>query len=224
MFGAIAPRYDFLNRLLSFGTDRTWRKVAVKKIKWAPGSRILDIATGTGDVALEIATQTPDSVGICGVDFCGEMIDIARVKAANSGHGERMSFSIAPCESIPFPDNTFASATIAFGIRNVVDRGRGLKEICRVLQPGGRLVILEFSTPTNPIFRGIYHFYFLKVLPVIGGLFSTFSAYKYLPDSVLEFPGRDEFKSLMEEAGFTNTTHGDLTFGIATIYTGEKAS
>jgi demethylmenaquinone methyltransferase/2-methoxy-6-polyprenyl-1,4-benzoquinol methylase len=222
MFGAIAPRYDFLNRLLSLGIDRKWRRYAVSKVLWGPGSRILDIATGTGDVALEIAAQTDGSVTISGIDFCQEMVDIARVKASHSAHGQRLEFFVAPCEAIPFPDDTFDSATIAFGIRNVVDRLQGLREICRVLKPGGRLVVLEFSTPALPTVRGLYLFYFNHILPFVGGLFSRFSAYRYLPDSVLAFPSREEFKQLMLTAGFTSPSHRDLSLGIATVYLGEK--
>lgn len=223
MFGVIAPRYDFLNRILSLGIDRIWRRYAVSRILWGNGSRILDIATGTGDVALEIAAQTDDSVKISGIDFCSEMIELARVKAANSPHAHRLEFTVAPCEAIPFPDNTFDSITIAFGIRNVVDRLQGLREMYRVLRPGGKVVILEFSTPTLPVIRELYLFYFNRILPLIGGLFSRFSAYRYLPDSVMEFPGREEFKMVMQEAGFSSTIHRDLSLGIATVYMGEKA-
>lgn len=222
MFGAIAPRYDFLNRLLSLGIDRMWRKYAVKRILWGNGSQILDIATGTGDVALEIATQTDESVKIYGIDFCVEMIELAKIKASQSPYAGRLDFSVAPCEAIPFPDNTFDSITIAFGIRNVVDRLQGLREMFRVLRPGGRVVILEFSTPILPVVRQFYLFYFNKILPLVGGIFSRFSAYRYLPDSVMEFPSRDEFKSMMSTAGFSSPMHKDLSLGIATVYMGEK--
>lgn len=223
MFSDIAPRYDFLNRLLSFGVDRRWRRLAVNRVKWSAGGRILDVATGTGDVALEIARQTPASVGIVGLDFSEGMVALGRQKVSQSPYAERITLDIAPCEAIPFPDDTFDSVTIAFGIRNVVDRKQGLSEMRRVLRPGGRAVILEFSNPRSRLFKAIYSFYFLRVLPMIGGLFSQFSAYKYLPDSVLEFPPQEQFKELMTAAGFRNTAHRDLTFGIATIYTGEKA-
>lgn len=222
MFSDIAPRYDFLNRLLSFGVDRRWRRNAVKCIRWSEGGRVLDVATGTGDVALEIARQTPPSVAIVGVDFSEGMVTLGRDKVAGSPYAGRITMDIAPCEAIPFPDDTFDSVTIAFGIRNVVDRRQGLSEMLRVLKPGGRVVILEFSTPRSRLFKWIYSFYFLRVLPVIGGLFSQFSAYKYLPDSVLEFPNQEEFKALMTSVGFRDTAHRDQTFGIATIYTGEK--
>jgi demethylmenaquinone methyltransferase/2-methoxy-6-polyprenyl-1,4-benzoquinol methylase len=222
MFDSIAPRYDFLNRLLSLGIDRKWRKFAVRKIKFTENGQVLDVATGTGDVALEIAARTPASVRVVGVDFSREMVELGREKIKNSDYSGRITLEVAPCEAIPFADETFDSVTIAFGIRNVVDRLQGLKEMHRVMKRGGRMVVLEFSTPRSRIFKSIYYFYFLKVLPVIGGFFSSFSAYKYLPDSVLEFPSREDFKGLMAEAGFSDPTHFDLTFGIATVYVGEK--
>lgn len=222
MFGAIAPRYDFLNHLLSLGIDRRWRRFAVKQVRCGATGSVLDVATGTGDLAMEIAKQTPGSVNIVGIDFCAEMVELGREKVGASPFAGRIKLDVAPCEAIPFPDNTFDSVTIAFGIRNVVDREAGLKEMRRAIKPGGRGVILEFSTPRSALFKAIYNFYFLKVLPVIGGLFSDFSAYKYLPDSVMEFPPRPEFKEMMERAGFTNVRHFDLTFGIATVFVGEK--
>jgi demethylmenaquinone methyltransferase/2-methoxy-6-polyprenyl-1,4-benzoquinol methylase len=224
MFNSIAPRYDLLNRLLSLGIDRKWRQFAVKQIRFAEGGRILDVATGTADVALEIAATTPQSVTVTGVDFSPQMVEFGREKVQRSQFADRITLEVAPCEAIPFAENSFDSATIAFGIRNVVDRSCGLKEILRVLKPGGKIVILEFSNPQSKIFKALYNFYFLKILPVVGGLISNFSAYKYLPDSVLEFPAREEFKKIMAEAGFKAITHNDLTFGIATVYIGEKAA
>jgi demethylmenaquinone methyltransferase/2-methoxy-6-polyprenyl-1,4-benzoquinol methylase len=222
MFDSIAPRYDFLNRLLSLGIDRRWREFAVKQIKFTETGKILDVATGTADVALQIAKVTPDSVTITGIDFSEQMIELGKAKVQKSPFADRISLQVAPCESIPFSDDTFDSATIAFGIRNVVDRVAGLQEMCRVVKPGGRIVVLEFSNPKSKLFKAIYNFYFLKVLPSVGGLFSQFSAYKYLPDSVLEFPAQEEFKELMTVAGFRNVIHSDLTLGIATVYIGEK--
>lgn len=222
MFGAIAPKYDFLNRLLSFGIDRRWRTKAVRLLKYREGSRILDVATGTGDVALEIALRTPDSVRITGADFCKEMVDLGIVKVAASPYASRIELKVAPCEDLPFANDTFDSITIAFGIRNVVDRKLGLAEMWRVLCPGGRLIILEFSTPHSLLFRQLYYFYFRRLLPVVGGLFSRYNAYKYLPDSVLEFPSQEDFSRLIADAGFRNIHLHELTFGIATIYVGEK--
>jgi demethylmenaquinone methyltransferase / 2-methoxy-6-polyprenyl-1,4-benzoquinol methylase len=222
MFGGIAPRYDLLNRVLSLGIDRAWRRFAVGKIGVKEAGRVLDVATGTGDVALEIAAQTSAAVNIVGVDFCKEMVDLGKVKVENSPHAGRIKLQVAPCEDIPYDDRTFDAATISFGIRNVVDRNKGLTEMHRVLKDGGRIVILEFSTPTLPVFKQLYHFYFLKVLPRIGGAFSRFSAYQYLPDSVLEFPSRDTFKGMMREVGFKDVQHYDLTGGIATVYVGTR--
>lgn len=222
MFGAIAPRYDFLNRLLSFGIDRRWRTKAVRLLKYKEGSRILDVATGTGDVALEIALRTPSSVRITGADFCKEMVDLGAVKVAASPYADRIDLKVAPCEDLPFADDTFDSITIAFGIRNVVDRKLGLAEMWRVLRPGGRMIILEFSTPRSQLFRQLYYFYFRRMLPIVGGLFSRYNAYKYLPDSVLEFPSQEEFSTMIAETGFRNIHLHELTFGIATIYVGEK--
>ncbi|MFZ2947984.1 MAG: bifunctional demethylmenaquinone methyltransferase/2-methoxy-6-polyprenyl-1,4-benzoquinol methylase UbiE [Desulfuromonadaceae bacterium] len=222
MFGAIAPRYDFLNRLLSFGIDRRWRTKAVRLLKYREGSRILDVATGTGDVALEIARRTPESVRITGADFCKEMVDLGAVKVAASPYADRIDLKVAPCEDLPFANDTFDSITIAFGIRNVVDRKLGLAEMWRVLRPGGRMIILEFSTPRSQLFRQLYYFYFRRLLPVVGGLFSRYNAYKYLPDSVLEFPSQEEFSGMMAEAGFCNINLHELTLGIATIYAAEK--
>ncbi|MDD2851179.1 MAG: bifunctional demethylmenaquinone methyltransferase/2-methoxy-6-polyprenyl-1,4-benzoquinol methylase UbiE [Desulfuromonadaceae bacterium] len=222
MFGAIAPRYDFLNRLLSFGIDRRWRTKAVRLLKYREGARILDVATGTGDVALEIARQTPRSVKITGADFCKEMVDLGAVKVAASPYAGRIDFKVAPCEDLPFANDVFDSITIAFGIRNVVDRKLGLAEMWRVLRPGGRMIILEFSTPRSQLFRQLYYFYFRRLLPMIGGLFSRYNAYKYLPDSVLEFPSQADFSRMIGDAGFRNIHLHELTFGIATIYVGEK--
>jgi len=221
MFDSIAPRYDLLNRLLSFGIDRRWRRFAVSLLQVPAGGRVLDVATGTGDVALEIAHQSPADVSIVGVDISREMMELGRRKVELSPFAGRISFESAPCEALPFADGSFNGVTIAFGIRNVVDRGQGLREMHRVLQPGGRAVILEFSTPRSRLFRALYHFYFLKVLPRIGGIFSKQSAYQYLPDSVLEFPSREAFLSMMHDAGFRNLRHFDLTGGISTVYTGD---
>ncbi|MEA3465262.1 MAG: bifunctional demethylmenaquinone methyltransferase/2-methoxy-6-polyprenyl-1,4-benzoquinol methylase UbiE [Thermodesulfobacteriota bacterium] len=220
MFNDIAPRYDLLNRLLSLGIDRRWRRFAVGQLQIPPGGMVLDVATGTGDVALEIASRTPDSVRIIGEDFTQGMLLKGHEKIAASEYRDRIMLVNAPCEAIPHPSNLFDGVTIAFGIRNVVDRQAGLAEMCRVLKSGGRAVILEFSTPKNPIFKTIYTTYFHKILPFIGGLVSKRSAYKYLPDSVAEFPVQQQFKEMISEAGFSDIRHHDLTFGIATVYVG----
>ncbi len=222
MFDAIAPRYDLLNRLLSLGIDRRWRRVAVSQLQIPPGGRVLDVATGTGDVALEIASRTPDSVRIVGEDFTQGMLVHGLEKISKSPYASRIVLVNAPCESMPHPANCFDGVTIAFGIRNVVDRLAGLQEMHRVLRPGGRAVILEFSNPRSRLFKSLYYFYFRRILPFIGGLLSKRSAYQYLPDSVLEFPSQEEFCALMAQAGFTQLRHIDLTGGIATVYVGVR--
>ncbi len=222
MFQTIAPRYDFLNRLLSLGIDRYWRSFAVGQLDIPDNGKVLDIATGTGDVALKVAAMTPASVAIVGEDFTQGMLVLGKEKISSSPYADRIQLVNAPCESIPHPDQMFDGITIAFGIRNVVDREAGLNEMCRVLKPGGRAVILEFSTPRSRFFGALYNFYFRRLLPFIGGLFSRRSAYQYLPDSVLEFPSREDFSSMMQQAGFSETEYYDLTFGIVTVYVGTK--
>ncbi len=224
MFDKIAPRYDLLNRLLSLGIDRRWRRFAVRQLNIPKNGMVLDIATGTGDVALEIGRQTDSSVKIVGSDFTQGMLVLGQEKIAESPYRDRIVLVNAPCEEMPHPGGLFDGITIAFGIRNVVDRQKGLCEMSRVLKPGGRAVILEFATPRNRLFRAIYLFYFLRVLPWLGGLISQRSAYQYLPDSVLEFPEREAFAAMMEEAGFVDVRVHDLTGGIAAVHVGTKAS
>jgi len=149
-------------------------------------------------------------------------VEIAAAKIAASEHRDRVGLGIASCESLPFRDDTFDSATIAFGIRNVVDRDLGLREILRVLKPGGLLVVLEFSTPRSRLFKTVYHGYFRRVLPAIGGLFSDAGAYRYLPDSVSEFPDQETFAEMLARAGFGNVGRFDLTLGIVTVFEGMK--
>lgn len=222
MFDAIAPRYDLLNRLLSFGIDRRWRTFAVRQLQVPAGGWVLDVATGTGDVALEIAAQTPPTVRIVGSDFTQGMLVHGLDKIRRSPFRERIALVNAPCEALPHPDAVFDGVTIAFGIRNVIDRPAGLREMFRVLRPGGKVVILEFSNPRSRLFKALYYCYFRRLLPLIGGLLSQRSAYQYLPDSVLEFPDQEQFAGLMAAAGFSQLQHFDLTCGIATVYVGVR--
>jgi demethylmenaquinone methyltransferase/2-methoxy-6-polyprenyl-1,4-benzoquinol methylase len=222
MFSAIAPRYDFLNRLLSAGRDRVWRREAIRATRLPAAGRLLDVCTGTADMALETARQFPTAT-IAGVDFSGPMIDRGRQKAAGAGLADRVVLSVAPAEALPFPDGAFDAATIAFGLRNVPDRRLALAEMRRVLKPGGRAVVLEFTTPPGRLFRRLYLWYFHRVLPVIGGLISGHrSAYAYLPASVGEFPPPNELAAWMEQAGFRDVSYRLLTGGIVAIHVGEK--
>jgi demethylmenaquinone methyltransferase/2-methoxy-6-polyprenyl-1,4-benzoquinol methylase len=222
MFSAIAPRYDLLNRLLSLGQDRRWRREAVARIVPEKGGRHLDMATGTADVALEILRRKGGEAFVVGSDISAEMMRIGLEKAARAGGRGRLAFVQAPGEALPFRDGVFDSASVAFGIRNVVDRELGLKEMCRVVRPGGRIVILEFSQPEGTIFGALYRFYFTKVLPRVGGLVSKRSAYAYLPESVQAFPSPPEFAEMMRRAGCAEVDCRPLSFGIVTLYVGRK--
>ena len=222
MFSAIAPRYDFLNRLLSAGRDRHWRREAVRATALPPTGHLLDICTGTADVALEAARQFPDG-RIVGVDFSRPMIALGVGKIKRAGLSDRIFLQVAPAEALPFPDESFDAATVAFGLRNVPDRLRGLREMHRILRPGGRAVILEFTTPPSPVFRWLYLWYFHRVLPWIGRLVSGHpSAYSYLPASVADFPTPEGLSEWMREAGFSDVSHRPLTAGIVAIHVGRK--
>lgn len=222
MFSAISGRYDLLNRLLSAGRDRSWRRAAVRAAAPARGGTHLDVATGTADVALELLRQKGASARVVGVDISLEMMRIGEAKAGRAGWGRRVSFAKAPCEALPFRDGSFDSSLIAFGIRNVVDRPRGLSEMCRVVRPGGRVVVLEFSQPGSALFGPLYRFYFTRVLPRVAGLISRRSAYTYLPESVLAFPDPEAFARMMRDAGCREVAHRPLSLGIVTLYVGTR--
>lgn len=224
MFSAIAPRYDLLNRLLSAGRDRIWRREAIRATGLPAAGRLLDVCTGTADMALEAARQFPAAT-IAGVDFSAPMVDLGRRKVAGAHVADRVHLSVAPAEALPFGDQSFDGASVAFGLRNVPDRRQALAEMHRVLRPGGRAVVLEFTTPPGRLFRRIYLWYFHRVLPVIGGFISGHgSAYAYLPASVREFPPPNELAAWMAEAGFRDVSYRLLTGGIVAIHVGMKGS
>ncbi len=222
MFSAIAPRYDFLNRLLSAGRDRYWRREAIRATALPPNGRLLDTCTGTADMALEAARQFPDA-RIVGVDFSQPMIALGTSKVERARLTERVRLQVAPAEALPFPDASFDAATVAFGLRNVPDRLRGLREMHRILRPGGRAVILEFTTPPFPLFRHVYLWYFHEMLPWIGRIVSGHpTAYSYLPASVGDFPSPEGLSAWMREAGFSEVSYRLLTAGIVAIHVGIK--
>lgn len=224
MFAAIAPRYDLLNHLLSMQVDRYWRWRTVALVKPADIGPILDVCTGTGDLALAFHRRTRGRVDIVASDFCRPMLEIGAEKARRKGAAERVKFIEADTQHLPFPDNTFSIVAVAFGLRNVSDTNQGLREMARVCRPGGRVAVLEFSQPQWQPFAAVYGWYFRHVLPRLGQWLARNDqeAYDYLPQSVGEFPAGASLLQRMEQAGMHNTRFYSLTFGIATLYLGEK--
>lgn len=224
LFDSIAPDYDRLNHILSLGIDRSWRRRALKWINdGTPFKQVLDVACGTGDFSIEIARHSGQTTHVTGLDLSEGMLAVMKRKVADAGLADRISAEAGNSESMRFADNSFDRATIAFGIRNFENREKALGEILRVLKPGGRLVILELSVPSNAVLRCIYCLYFTRILPFIGGAVSgDKAAYRYLPASVLKFPGKDEWMATMETCGYQNVRHKAFTFGICRMYMGEK--
>jgi demethylmenaquinone methyltransferase / 2-methoxy-6-polyprenyl-1,4-benzoquinol methylase len=226
MFGQIAPWYDFLNHLLSLNIDKRWRDRTARLVPPGPASDgpILDLCTGTGDLALTYDRAAKGAVPIVGADFSHEMLVRAAKKTAAVGAAERVKFIEADAQALPFADNTFQLVTIAFGLRNVTDTDKGLREMVRVTRPGGRVAVLEFSKPRNPILGRLYLWYFRYLLPLVGQMISRSaeSAYRYLPASVLSFPDYDVLADRMRAAGLTEVQYRPFTFGVATLYVGVK--
>lgn len=221
MFDNIAPKYDFLNRTLSFGVDIIWRKIAVNKLKKLQPKYILDIATGTSDLAIEAMKLQPQK--IVGIDISEGMLQIGREKIKQRKLSETIYLQKADSENIPFKDNEFDAAMVSFGVRNFEHLEQGLKEINRVLKPGGMLMILEFSQPESFPVKQLYGFYSKRILPKIGNSISKDNAaYSYLPESVEAFPHGKKFVQILESCGYRDAKQTKLTFGIASIYTGIK--
>ena len=221
MFSAIARRYDLLNTVLSFGFDKGWRKDAVRAAFAGGATRVLDVATGTADLALALKKYQPGAE-VIGVDFVEAMLEVGRRKAREQGLGVRLEQGDGL--ALPYPDASFDALTIAYGLRNFADLDKGLREFYRVLRPGGRLVVLEFPPPPKGVFGTLFRFYFLQVLPRLGGLISgRRSAYAYLPDSVLKFPPPAALATQLERAGFREVRYRLQTFGVSALHTGEKS-
>ena len=222
MFTAIAPRYDFLNQILSVGLDRYWRKKAVDYLMSTSNELILDIATGTGDILIEIAKRNL-STQIYGIDFSQRMLELARIKVNKLGFDKDISFQIGSGELLPYADKSFDGVLCAFGIRNFYDIKKGLMEFYRILKPGGRLIILEFSMPKNPVISYVYEHYFNYILPKIGNLISGHeNAYTYLPESVADFPNQRKFIDWIERTGFNKVFFIELSLGIVSIHSSQK--
>ena len=224
MFNNISHRYDFLNHFLSLGIDIQWRKKAVKMLKEDQPRQILDVATGTGDFALTALKKlNPDKV--VGVDISKGMLEVGREKIKKRGLEDRVELHLGDSEGLPFDENIFDAVIVAFGVRNFENLSQGLADMCRVLKPGGKLVVLEFSQPTKFPVKQLYQFYFRYILPTIGKVVSKDNAaYTYLPESVHAFPFGEAFLRKLESVGFTETVCKPLTFGISSIYVGSKPS
>ncbi|HWB28626.1 MAG TPA: bifunctional demethylmenaquinone methyltransferase/2-methoxy-6-polyprenyl-1,4-benzoquinol methylase UbiE [Chitinophagaceae bacterium] len=222
MFDSIAFRYDFLNRFLSFGIDVWWRKKAISQLKQLQPGAVLDVATGTADVAIMTYKQLKPAK-ITGIDISEGMLQLGRQKIEKLGLGQYITLQQGDSETINYPDNTFDAITVAFGVRNFENLEKGLSEMRRVLKPGGKLVVLEFSRPKQPIFKNLCNWYMHVLTPGIGKMFSKDkNAYQYLSKSVQAFPEREEFTGIMQAAGYTQTYFKPLSLGICCIYCGSK--
>ena len=230
LFSAIARHYDFLNSLLSLKRDKVWRRETVKASDVEPTSKVLDVCTGTGELALAYTEKIGAEGFVIGSDFCFEMLVIGDQKVNLPTFQPSNPMPSSPCFlaadtlTLPFLDNTFDIVSVGFGIRNVSDLEMGIREMVRVAAPGGRVVILEFTQPVNPLFRSLYYFYFTKVLPFLGNLISRNKndAYGYLPRSVMKFPDCDALKTVMEACGLSDVRYHRKTFGIVAIHVGKK--
>ena len=222
MFNNISGTYDFLNHFLSLGIDIIWRKKAIRTLKASKPERLLDVATGTGDFAME-AIKILQPRKVIGVDISEGMLAVAREKIAKKGLNDRFEVTLGDSEKLPFSDSAFDAVTVAFGVRNFENLEKGLSDIHRVLRPGGKAVILEFSKPKRFPIKQLYHFYFNHITPLIGRVFSKdYRAYSYLPESVAQFPDGKRFTDILEHVGFQSAVARPQTFGICTIYVATK--
>jgi len=225
MFDAIAPRYDFLNHVLSAGIDRYWRKLAIRSLRLTGRERVLDICTGTADLAIAARTANPGAARVVGVDFAAAMLSLGRDKLKRAGLAGDVTLVRGDATRIPAADASVDAVTVAFGIRNVDDVPAACREMCRVLKRGGALAILEFAIPTMPIVRAGYLMYFRHILPAVGRLISRHSAaYEYLPGSVGAFATPDQLMETLRASGFVDVAAVRLTFGIVFLYTARRGS
>lgn len=222
MFDNIAPAYDFMNRAMTIGVDKRWRKAMVKAIADNGATEILDVATGTGDVAIQIA-RTIRNAALTGIDLSDNMIEIGRRKIADARLSDRIVLTRGDCLALPFADCTFDGVTVAYGVRNFSDLAKGYGEMARVLRPGGMLAVLELSTPRSPVVRPLYNIYTRCIIPTVGRLISKDSeAYSYLPKSIEAVPQGEDMLNLMRGAGLTDAHCRRFTFGVCSLYTAFK--
>jgi demethylmenaquinone methyltransferase / 2-methoxy-6-polyprenyl-1,4-benzoquinol methylase len=224
IFSTITPRYDFLNHFLSLKRDIAWRRFAINKMHYFKTKRFLDIACGTGDLAIDAARKYPE-ITVNGVDFVREMIQVGQEKINQERLSERIQLMTGDALHLPFRDNTFDVAAMAFGIRNIPDRQGALREMLRVIVPGGQVMILEMTFTRNRLFKAFYNIYLNHILPGLARRFSSNpAAYRYLADSIMNFPTPDEFTAVMEDVGIENVDAYSLTFGVTYLHVGRKQS
>lgn len=222
MFDAIAPAYDFMNRAMSFGLDRVWLRRLINSVSAVSPTDIVDLATGTGDVALALARKIP-AASITGLDLSEGMLEKARIKAASRPEGQRLTFRQADCLQLPLPDACADAVTIAYGVRNFADIATGYREMYRILRPGGIVAVLELSTPASPLIKPLYNLYTGTLIPFAGRFVSgDIRAYSYLPESIAAAPQRNAMTAIMEAAGFSNASFRTLSLGVCTLYTARK--
>ncbi|MCO6458548.1 MAG: bifunctional demethylmenaquinone methyltransferase/2-methoxy-6-polyprenyl-1,4-benzoquinol methylase UbiE [Pirellulaceae bacterium] len=226
MFASIAPKYDLMNHLLSLNVDRAWRRRTVRMVPPRGDEPILDLCTGTGDLALTYSRATAGRVPVVAADFCREMLEIGQRKKLRAGLIGQVTFVEADAQSLPFQDDQFQIVCVAFGLRNVASTERGLREMVRVCRPGGRVAVLEFSMPGREPLRSLYGWYFQRVLPRVGQWLARNreQAYEYLPASVGQFPSGERLAGIMRDCGLADVELHPFTFGIATLYVGAKAA
>ncbi|MCC7337891.1 MAG: bifunctional demethylmenaquinone methyltransferase/2-methoxy-6-polyprenyl-1,4-benzoquinol methylase UbiE [Pirellulaceae bacterium] len=226
MFAQIAPRYDLMNHLLSLGIDIRWRRRVLRELRLDGALPILDCCTGTGDLALLLAEKMRGRVKVIGSDFCAPMLELARKKHQQQLPQLPLEFIEADAQQLPFADGSFQAVTVAFGLRNVQDTQAGLRELVRVCAVGGQVAVLEFSTPSLPGIKQAYQAYFRHVLPRIGQRLARNDkgAYEYLPNSVIEFPSGRALAERMEQAGLSSIAIHTLTFGVASLYIGQRSA
>jgi demethylmenaquinone methyltransferase/2-methoxy-6-polyprenyl-1,4-benzoquinol methylase len=220
MFDGIAARYDLVNRVISLGIDQSWRRKTVRALELGAAHHVLDLATGTADLAIQVARSEP-SVSVVGLDPSSKMLDVGREKVRRAELSARVELVQGDAQALPFTDDTFHSVCIAFGIRNVPDRGLALREMARVTRPGGRIAILELSEPRGGLFGAMARFHIHTVVPYVGALLSGVKEYQYLQRSIAAFPPADEFSALMQASNLNVLGVHPLTFGVCHLYVAE---